>query len=148
MKVYYDKDGDLALLKGKNIVIVGYGSQGHAHALNLKDSGLNVTVALRAGSSSAAKAKKAGLATAEITTAVKGADIVMLLLPDEDIAAVYAQSVEPYIKKNATLGFAHGFNIHYAQVRPRSDLDVIMLRLKHQVTRYVPPINKVVVCHI
>ncbi|HTQ74479.1 MAG TPA: ketol-acid reductoisomerase [Burkholderiales bacterium] len=130
MKVYYDKDADLSLVKGKKVTIVGYGSQGHAHALNLNDSGVKVTVGLRKGGASWDKVKKAGLTVKEVAEAVKGADFVMMLMPDEHIAAVYAGDVEPNIRKGATLGFAHGFNIHYGQVKPREDLDVVMIAPK------------------
>jgi ketol-acid reductoisomerase len=130
MKVYYDKDADLSLVKGKKVTILGYGSQGHAHALNLKESGCKVTVGLRTGKSSWSKAKKAGLTVKAVEDAVKGADIVMILLPDESIAAVYHEYVEPNIKKGAALAFAHGFNIHYGQVTPRADLDVVMVAPK------------------
>ena len=130
MKVYYDKDADLSLVKGKKVTIVGYGSQGHAHALNLNDSGVKVTVGLRKGGASWDKVKKAGLNVKEVAEAVKGADFVMMLMPDEHIAAVYASEVEPNIRKGATLGFAHGFNIHYGQVKPREDLDVVMIAPK------------------
>ena len=115
MKVYYDKDADLSLIKGKNVTIVGYGSQGHAHALNLNDSGCKITVGLRRGGASWAKAEKAGLKVAEIADAVKNADVVMILLPDEQIASVYKNDVEPNIKAGASLAFAHGFNVHYGQ---------------------------------
>ena len=130
MKVYYDKDADLSLVKGKKVTIVGYGSQGHAHSLNLHDSGVKVTVALRRGGASWEKAAKAGLNVKEISEGVKGADFVMMLMPDEHIAAVYKSEVEPGIRKGATLGFAHGFNIHYGQVMPREDLDVVMIAPK------------------
>ena len=130
MKVYYDKDADLSLVKGKKVAIVGYGSQGHAHALNLHDSGVKVTVGLRKDGASWDKAKKAGLNVEEVSGAVKGADFVMMLMPDEHIAAVYKSEVEPHIRKGATLGFAHGFNIHYGQVMPREDLDVVMIAPK------------------
>jgi ketol-acid reductoisomerase len=130
MKVYYDKDADLSLVKGKKVTIVGYGSQGHAHALNLNDSGVKVTVGLRKSGGSWDKAKKAGLNVEDITQAVKGADFIMMLMPDEHIAAVYSSEVEPNIRKGATLGFAHGFNIHYGQVVPREDLDVVMIAPK------------------
>ncbi len=130
MKVFYDKDADLSLIKGKKVTIVGYGSQGHAHALNLKDSGVKVTVGLRRGGASWDKAKKAGLQVKEVAEAVKGADFVMMLMPDEHIAKVYREQVEANIKKGATLGFAHGFNIHYGQVLPRADLDVVMIAPK------------------
>ncbi len=130
MKVYYDKDADLSLIKGRKVTIVGYGSQGHAHALNLHDSGVKVTVGLRKGGASWDKAKKAGLTVKEVGDAVKGADLVMILLPDEHIAQVYREEVEPNIKKGAALAFAHGFNIHYGQVQPRADLDVIMIAPK------------------
>jgi ketol-acid reductoisomerase len=130
MKVYYDKDADLSLVKGKKVTILGYGSQGHAHSLNLHDSGVKVTVGLRKGGGSWDKAKKAGLKVAEIGEAVQGADIVMMLMPDEHIAAVYKSEVEPNIRKGAALAFAHGFNIHYGQVQPREDLDVWMVAPK------------------
>ena len=130
MKVYYEKDADLSLIKGKKVTIVGYGSQGHAHAQNLNDSGIKVTVGLRKDGASWDKAKKAGLKVAAVEDAVKGADVVMMLMPDEHIAAVYKDGVEPHIKKGATLAFAHGFNIHYGQVVPRADLDVVMIAPK------------------
>ena len=130
MKVYYDKDADLSLIKGKKVTILGYGSQGHAHALNLHDSGMKVTVGLRKGGPSWDKAKKAGLKVAEVAAAVKSADIVMMLMPDEHIAAVYNAEVAPNLKKGGALAFAHGFNIHYGQVIPRKDIDVWMVAPK------------------
>jgi ketol-acid reductoisomerase len=130
MKVYYDKDADLSLIKGKKVTIVGYGSQGHAHAQNLNDSGVKVVVGLRKGGPSWDKAKKAGLKVAEIADAVKGADVVMMLMPDEHIAATYKADVEPNLKKGASLAFAHGFNVHYGQVQPRTDVDVWMVAPK------------------
>jgi ketol-acid reductoisomerase len=130
MKVYYDKDADLSLIKGKNVTIIGYGSQGHAHAQNLNDSGVKVTVGLRKGGASWSKVEKAGLKVAEVADAVKSADVVMILLPDEQIAEVYKKDVEPNIKQGASLAFAHGFNVHYGQVVPRADLDVWMVAPK------------------
>ncbi len=130
MKVYYDKDADLSLIKGRKVTIVGYGSQGHAHAQNLKDSGVKVTVGLRKGGASWDKAKKAGLKVEEVAKAVKDADVVMMLLPDETIPSVYYAEVEPNMKKGAALAFAHGFNVHYNQVVPRTDVDVIMVAPK------------------
>jgi ketol-acid reductoisomerase len=130
MKVYYDKDADLSLIKGKKVTIVGYGSQGHAHAQNLNDSGVNVTVALRRNGASWDKAKNAGLTVEEVAPAVSDADVVMMLLPDENIPGVYTQELAPNMKQGATLAFAHGFNIHYNQVIPRDDLDVIMVAPK------------------
>jgi len=130
MKVYYDKDADLSLIKGKQVTIIGYGSQGHAHALNLKESGVNVTVGLRRDGASWSKAANAGLNVKEVAEAVKGADIVMMLLPDEQIAAVYRNEVAANIKQGGVLAFAHGFNVHYGQVVPRADLDVIMIAPK------------------
>ena len=130
MKVYYDKDADLSLVKGKNVTIIGYGSQGHAHAQNLSDSGVKVTVGLRKGGASWAKVEKAGLKVMEVADAVKQADVVMMLLPDEQIGAVYKSDVEPNIKQGASLAFAHGFNVHYGQVVPRADLDVWMVAPK------------------
>jgi ketol-acid reductoisomerase len=130
MKVFYDKDCDLSLIKGKNIAIIGYGSQGHAHAQNLSESGCKVTVGLRKGGSSWAKVEKAGLKVAEVNDAVRAADVIMILLPDENIAQVYAENVAPHAKQGAVLAFAHGFNVHYGQVVPRADLDVIMIAPK------------------
>ena len=130
MKVYYDKDCDLSLIKGKTVAIIGYGSQGHAHAQNLNDSGVKVVVGLRKGGASWDKVGKAGLNVMEVNDAVKAADVVMILLPDEDIAAVYKNNVEPNIKQGASLVFAHGFNVHYNQVVPRADLDVWMVAPK------------------
>ena len=130
MKVYYDKDADLSLIRGKKVAIVGYGSQGHAHALNLKESGVQVTVALRAGSASADKAKKAGLAVKEIADAVKDADVVMILAPDQHQKKLFTESIEPNLKKGAALAFAHGFNIHFGFVKPRADMDVFMVAPK------------------
>jgi ketol-acid reductoisomerase len=130
MKVFYDKDCDLSLIKGKNVTIIGYGSQGHAHAQNLNDSGCKVTVALRKGGASWEKAKNAGLNVVEVNEAVKAADVIMILLPDENIAQVYTENVAPHAKQGAVLAFAHGFNVHYGQVVPRADLDVIMIAPK------------------
>jgi ketol-acid reductoisomerase len=130
MKVFYDKDCDLKLIKGKKVAIIGYGSQGHAHALNLNDSGIKVTVGARKGGPSWDKVKKAKLMPSDIKEAVKAADFVMMLMPDEHIAAVYAADVAPNMKKGATLAFAHGFNVHYGQVVPRDDIDVVMVAPK------------------
>jgi ketol-acid reductoisomerase len=130
MKVFYDKDCDLSLIKGKTVAIIGYGSQGHAHAQNLNDSGVKVVVGLRKGGASWDKVGKAGLKVMEVNDAVKSADVVMLLLPDEQIADVYKHNVEPNIRKGASLAFAHGFNVHYNQVVPRADLDVWMVAPK------------------
>ena len=130
MKVFYDKDADLALIKSRQVTIIGYGSQGHAHALNLKESGVNVTVGLRKGGASWSKAQNAGLKVREVAEAVKGADVVMMLLPDEQIAEVYKNEVHANAKEGAALAFAHGFNVHYGQVIARADLDVIMIAPK------------------
>ncbi|MEY4685561.1 MAG: hypothetical protein RLZ25_2020 [Pseudomonadota bacterium] len=130
MQVYYDKDADLSIIRGKKVAIVGYGSQGHAHANNLKDSGVSVVVALRPGSESAIKAQNAGLEVAAIADAVKSADVIMILAPDEHQARLYSEVIEPNIKKGAALAFAHGFNVHYEQILPRKDLDVIMIAPK------------------
>ncbi|HLS99448.1 MAG: ketol-acid reductoisomerase [Porticoccaceae bacterium] len=131
MQVYYDKDCDISIIRGMSVAIVGYGSQGHAHALNLKDSGVeNVTVALRKGSASWKKAENAGLKVAEIEDAVKGADLVMILAPDEHQRDIYNTSIAPNLKEGATLAFAHGLNIHFQLIVPRPDLDVIMIAPK------------------
>ncbi len=130
MQVYYDKDADLSIIQSKKVAIIGYGSQGHAHACNLKDSGVDVTVGLRTGSSSVAKAQAHGLKVSDVAEAVAGADVVMILTPDEFQSQLYKTEIEPNIRKGATLAFAHGFAIHYNQVVPRADLDVIMVAPK------------------
>lgn len=130
MQVYYDKDCDISIIQGMKVSIIGYGSQGHAHANNLKDSGVEVTVGLRNGSSSAAKAEAAGLTVKDVPSAVAGADLVMVLTPDEFQSQLYRDELEPNLKQGATLAFAHGFAIHYNQIVPRADLDVIMIAPK------------------
>ena len=131
MRVYYDRDADLALIKGKTVAIVGYGSQGHAHALNLKDSGVaNVVVALRAGSPSAKKAEAEGLRVMSVEEAARVADVVMMLTPDELQGDIYTQSLHDHMKKGAALLFAHGLNVHFRLIEPRADLDVLMVAPK------------------
>ncbi|MDG6774094.1 ketol-acid reductoisomerase [Thiomicrorhabdus sp. ZW0627] len=130
MQVYYDKDCDLSIIQGKKVAIIGFGSQGHAHAANLQDSGVDVTVGLRAGSSSIKKAEGYGLKTADVATAVANADVVMMLTPDEFQGQLYKEEIEPNIKQGAVLAFAHGFAIIYNQIQPRKDLDVIMIAPK------------------
>jgi len=130
MQVYYDKDADLNIIKGKKVAIIGYGSQGHAHANNLQDSGVDVVVGLRANSSSVAKAEAHGLKVTDVAAAVASADVVMILTPDEFQAQLYKEEIEPNIKQGAALAFAHGFAILYNQVSPRADLDVIMIAPK------------------
>ena len=130
MNIYYDKDADLSLIKSKKVTVIGYGSQGHAHSNNLNDSGVEVCVGLRQGSSSAVKAQGAGLTVKGIEEAVGWADVVMMLAPDEHQAALYRAQVAPHIRDGAALAFAHGFNIHFRQIEPRADLDVIMIAPK------------------
>ncbi|MDR3610333.1 MAG: ketol-acid reductoisomerase [Ignavibacteriaceae bacterium] len=130
MKVYYDQDANLDLLKQKKIAVLGFGSQGHAHSLNLKDSGMNVTVGLRKSSSSWEKAENAGLKVMTVSDAVKWGDIIMVLLPDENQKAVYDSEIAPFIKSGATLAFGHGFNIHYKQINPPADINVMMIAPK------------------
>jgi len=130
MKVFYDRDADLSLVRSRKVAIVGYGSQGHAHANNLRDSGVDVVVALRPGSTSAAKAEKAGLEVRSVPEAVAAADIVMVLVPDELQAALYKDEIEPNLKKGAALAFAHGFNVHFGFIAPRADIDVYMIAPK------------------
>ncbi len=130
INICYDKHCDLSLIQNMKVTIIGYGSQGHAHANNLKDSGVDVVVGLRPGSASAAKAKNAGLTVKSIDEAVKGADVVMVLAPDEHQAVLYKNVIEPNIKEGAALAFAHGFAVHYNQIVPREDLDVIMIAPK------------------
>ena len=128
--VYYDEDCNLSKLEGKKITVLGYGSQGHAHALNLKENGMDVTIGLRGGSSSWKAAEEAGLTVKETAEAVKGADIVMVLIPDELQADVYAQDIAPNLKQGAYLAFAHGFNIHFGCIKPPADIDVTMIAPK------------------
>jgi ketol-acid reductoisomerase len=131
MRVYYDRDADVNLIKGKNIVMVGYGSQGHAHAMNLRDSGCNnVVVALREGSASAAKAEAAGFKVMTAAAAAKDADVVMLAVPDELQRELYYDHLHGNLKENAALAFAHGLNIHFSLIEPRKDLDVFMIAPK------------------
>ena len=130
MNIYYDKDADLSVIKSKKVAVIGYGSQGHAHSNNLNDSGVEVCVGLRPESASAAKAKAAGLTVKAIEDAVGWADVVMMLAPDEHQAALYRTQVGPHIRNGAALAFAHGFNIHFRQIEPRPDLDVIMIAPK------------------
>ncbi len=130
MKVFYDKDADLSIIQGKKVAIVGYGSQGHAHALNLKDSGVDVVVGLREGSPSATKAKNAGLSVKTVAEAVKGVDVVMVVAPDQNHQKIYETDIAPNLKKGAALAVAHGFSIHFGFVKPRPDLDVFMVAPK------------------
>jgi len=130
MQVYYDKDCDLDIIKGKKVAIIGYGSQGHAHACNLHDSGVDVTVGLRPDSSSRAKAEAHGIKVADVPDAVAAADLVMILTPDEFQSRLYKDEIEPNIKQDATLAFAHGFAILFKEIEPRADLDVIMIAPK------------------
>ncbi len=130
MQVYYDKDANLEDIKNLQVSIIGFGSQGHAHAMNLKDSGANVTVGLRKNSASEKKAREAGLEVKDIPNAVSGADVVMILAPDEYQADLYKESIEPNLKSSAAIAFAHGFNIHYGQIKPGNSHDVFMIAPK------------------
>lgn len=129
-RMYYDEDANLDLLAGKTVAIIGYGSQGHAHALNLKDSGVNVIVGLYPGSKSTAKAENAGLTVKNVADAAKAADFIMILLPDEVQKTIYKNEIEPNLEAGNVLAFAHGFNIHFAQVVPPADVDVVMVAPK------------------
>ena len=142
MKVYYDKDANLDILKGKKVAIIGYGSQGHAHANNLKDSGIDVVVGLRKDSSSWAKAEKAGLTVLATSEAAKVADVLMILVPDELQGDMYREEIEPFMKKGAYIAFGHGFNIHFGQIVPKADVSVFMVApkgpghmVRHEYTR-------------
>ena len=131
MRVYYDRDADLNLIKGKKVVIVGYGSQGHAHALNLKDSGVKeVAIALRKGSASAKKAEAAGFKVMEVADAAKWADLVMMLTPDELQGDIYREHLHDNMKKGSALVFAHGLNVHFNLLDPRADLDVLVTHIQ------------------
>lgn len=129
-KLYYDNDADLKLLEGKKVAVIGYGSQGHAHALNMKDNGVNVVVGLYEGSKSWKRAEAAGLEVDEVSSAVKNSDFVMILIPDEKQSKMYKEKIEPYLTPEKALIFAHGFNIHYGQIVPPSDVDVFMVAPK------------------
>jgi ketol-acid reductoisomerase len=129
-RMYYDADANLDLLAGKTIAIIGYGSQGHAHALNLKDSGMNVIVGLYPGSKSAAKAEAEGLTVKSVSDAAAAADFIMILLPDETMKTVYKNEIEANLKEGDVLAFAHGFNIHFAQIVPPANVDVVMVAPK------------------
>lgn len=126
-KVFYDKDVNWSVLKDKTVAIIGYGSQGHAHALNLKESGVNVVVGLYKGSKSAAVARAAGLEVKTVPEAVAAADVTMILIPDEKQADVYKAEIAPNLKSGSALAFAHGFNIHFKQIVPPADVDVFMV---------------------
>ncbi len=130
MNIYYDKDCDLSIIQSKKVSVIGYGSQGHAHVNNLKDSGVDVCVGLREGSASTVKAEAAGITVKSVENAVAWADVVMVLAPDEHQAAIYTDQIEPNIKQGAVMAFAHGFNIHFKAINPRADLDVIMIAPK------------------
>ena len=129
-RIFYEKDCDLSKLDGKTVAIIGYGSQGHAHALNLKDSGVNVVVGLYEGSKSKAKAESQGLTVMSVEEATKKGDIIMILIPDEKQAKLYKESIEPNLTEGKTIAFAHGFNIHFGCIKPSSDINVIMIAPK------------------
>lgn len=129
-QMYYDADANLDLLNGKTVAIIGYGSQGHAHALNLKDSGVNVIVGLYPGSKSIAKAESAGLKVHNVADAAAAADMIMVLLPDEVQRTIYENEIKPHLKEGKVLAFAHGFNIHFGQIVPPQDIDVVMIAPK------------------
>ena len=130
MNRYYDQDADLSIIQGKKVAVIGYGSQGHAHANNLKDSGVEVVVGLREGSSSAVKAKEAGIRVMSVEEASAWADVVMVLAPDDFQGKIYTENIEPNLKQGVALAFSHGFNIHFGLILPREDLDVIMIAPK------------------
>ena len=130
VKMYYDSDCNLGFLDGKTVAVIGYGSQGHAHALNLKESGVNVVVGLRSDSASCEKAKAAGLKVMEVADAAKAGDMIMMLVPDEKAADIYEESVAPNLKEGNALMFAHGFNIHFLQITPPKNIDVLMVAPK------------------
>ena len=130
MKIYYEDDANIEIIQSMNVAIIGYGSQGHAHANNLHESGVDVTVALREGSSSWKKAEEAGLKVNSVSNAVKDSDLIMILAPDEFQKDIYESEIQPNLKPNAILAFAHGFNIHFGEINPRDDLNVIMIAPK------------------
>ena len=130
MQVYYDKDANLSLIQSRTVAVLGYGSQGHAHANNLKDSGVSVIVGLRSNSPSCAKASASGLEVSNIEEAVSASDVIMILAPDESQANLYREKIAPNIKEGSAVAFAHGFNIHYQQIEPAANIDVIMIAPK------------------
>ena len=130
MKVYYDKDADLNLLKDKTVAIIGYGSQGHAHALNLRDSGVKVVIGQRPGSANYDLARENGFTPVSAAEAAAQADMIMILTPDETQRAIYENDVKPNLKKGKAILFAHGFNIHFSQILPPDDIDVLMVAPK------------------
>lgn len=130
LKVFYDKDCNLDLIRSKSVAMIGFGSQGHAHALNLRDSGVKVIVGLRQGSKTAKKAQELGFEVLEVADATKAADVVMILLPDETQKSVYEAQIEPNLKNGATIAFGHGFNIHYSRIIPKADINVMMIAPK------------------
>ena len=131
MRVYYDRDADANLIKGRKVAVIGYGSQGHAHAANMRDSGVaEVAVALREGSASAAKAEEAGFPAMNVAEAARWADVMMMAAPDELQAGIYAEHLAPNMKDGAALAFAHGLNVHFGLIEPRADLDVFMIAPK------------------
>jgi len=126
-KMYYEADADPSIIRGRKVAIIGYGSQGHAHALNLKESGVPVVVGLREGSKSAAKAEAAGLQVMDIAAAAKWANVIMLTMPDTEQKATYEEFIKPHMRKGKALAFAHGFNIRFKRIRPPKTVDVIMI---------------------
>jgi len=130
LNVYYDKDCDIEIIRSKKVAMIGFGSQGHAHAENLRDSGVEVVVGLRKGGGSWKKAEAKGFEVKEVADAVKGADVVMILLPDENQAQIYKNEIAPNLKSGATIAFGHGFNIHYGRIKPASDINVMMVAPK------------------
>jgi ketol-acid reductoisomerase len=130
MKIYYEDDANIEIIQNMNVAIVGYGSQGHAHANNLHESGVNITVALREGSSSWKKAEEAGLKVNSVSNAVKDSDLIMILAPDEFQKDIYESEIQPNLKPNAILAFAHGFNIHFEKITPSESNSVIMIAPK------------------
>ena len=139
--MFYEKDADLGIFKGKKVAILGYGSQGHAHALNLKESGVDVIIGLREDSKSREVAEKAGLTVKSVSDCTKEADVIMILLPDEKQKEVYDKEIHPYLRENQALAFAHGFNIHFKQIVPPDFVDVFMVAPKgpgHLVRRVFP----------
>ena len=130
MKIYYDEDANLDIIKNLKVAIVGYGSQGHAHANNLHDSGVDITVGLREGSDSWEKAESSGLEVSSVENSVKDSDLVMILAPDEFQSDLYTKKIEPNLKQGAILAFAHGFNIHFGKIKPADDISVVMIAPK------------------
>ena len=145
LNVYYDKDCDISIIKSKKVAMIGFGSQGHAHAENLRDSGVEVIIGLRQGGSSWKKAEAKGFKVMTVAEASAAADVIMILLPDENQAEIYKNEIAPNLKPGATIAFGHGFSIHYGRIQPAADINVMMVAPKHRAIRCAASSSKAAV---